>query len=149
MTAIASLIVVVLVASEAWRMQGDTIVRSSTSEGASPTLEDAQRSFYSGRYEDAAALPWVGARRVRPTTSKPASCKRQVCTSRFGERWAILRTANARGSATRARLSRRSRADQILECSPRREVMEHHQNEAAIVLALSTERAQASSRLLS
>jgi hypothetical protein len=56
MTAIASLIVVVLVASEAWRMQGDTIVRSSTSEGASPTLEDAQRSFYSGRYEDAAAL---------------------------------------------------------------------------------------------
>jgi hypothetical protein len=56
MTAIASLVVVVLVASEAWRMQGDTIVRSSTSEGASPTLEDAQRSFYSGRYEDAAAL---------------------------------------------------------------------------------------------
>ncbi len=56
MTAMASLVVVVLVASEAWRMQGDTILRSSTSEGTSPTLEDAQRSFYSGRYEDAAAL---------------------------------------------------------------------------------------------
>jgi hypothetical protein len=56
MTAIASLVVVVLVASEAWRMQDDAVVRSSESEGASPTLEDAQRSFYSGHYEDAAAL---------------------------------------------------------------------------------------------
>ena len=55
MTVIASLVVVALVASEVWRMD-DAVVRSSETEGASPTLEDAQRSFYSGRYEDAAAL---------------------------------------------------------------------------------------------
>lgn len=56
MTAIASLVVVVLVASQLWRMQDDAVVRSSESESASPTLEDAQRSFYSGHYADAAAL---------------------------------------------------------------------------------------------
>ena len=56
MTVVASLIVVVLVVSETWRMQDRAVVRSSESEGASPTLEDAQRSFYSGHYEDASAL---------------------------------------------------------------------------------------------
>lgn len=56
MTAVASLAVVVLVASGAWRMQDATVVRWSESESASPVLEDAQRLFYSGRYEDAAAL---------------------------------------------------------------------------------------------
>jgi hypothetical protein len=56
MTAIASLVVVVLVASQAWRMRDEAMVRSFESEGASPRLEDAQRSFYSGHYEDAAAL---------------------------------------------------------------------------------------------
>jgi len=56
MTAVAFLAVVVLVASEAWRMQDAAVVRWSESESASPALEDAQRLFYSGRYEDAAAL---------------------------------------------------------------------------------------------
>jgi hypothetical protein len=55
-TSVAFLVVVVLVASEAWRIQDGAVVRPSESESASPTLEDAQRSFYSGRYEDAAAL---------------------------------------------------------------------------------------------
>ena len=57
MTAIASLVVVALLAGETWRMQSDAVVRSSEPTGRpAPTLEDAQRSFYSGRYEDAAAL---------------------------------------------------------------------------------------------
>jgi hypothetical protein len=57
MTAIASLVVVALLAGETWRMQSDAVVRSSEpTERAAPTLEDAQRSFYSGRYEDAAEL---------------------------------------------------------------------------------------------
>ena len=57
MTAIASLVVVALLAGETWLMQSDAVVRSSEPTGrAAPTLEDAQRSFYSGRYEDAAAL---------------------------------------------------------------------------------------------
>ena len=56
MTVVVSLIMVVLVVSETWRMQDHAVVRSSESEGASPTLEDAQRSFYSGHYENASAL---------------------------------------------------------------------------------------------
>ena len=41
MTVVASLVVVVLVVSEAWRMQDDTVVRSFESGGASPTARRA------------------------------------------------------------------------------------------------------------
>lgn len=56
MTVVASLIVVGL-ASGVVAMQHDGVARSvERGEGTRPMLEDAQRSFYSGRYEDAAAL---------------------------------------------------------------------------------------------
>ena len=56
MTAIASLVVVVVLGSTVARLHIDAVRWSERTEGASPTLEDAQRSFYSGRYEDAAQL---------------------------------------------------------------------------------------------
>ena len=54
-----------------------------------------------------------------------------------------LAEAVATARATRARLSRQPRADQILERAPRVEVTESARSAAAIVLALSAEGAQA------
>jgi hypothetical protein len=57
MTSIAPAVIVVVLASAVARMQDGGAVRvSERTEGSSATLEDAQRSFYNGRYEDAAAL---------------------------------------------------------------------------------------------
>jgi hypothetical protein len=56
MTAIASLVVVVVLGSTVGRLHIDVARSSERTEGTAPTLADAQRSFYSGRYEDAAQL---------------------------------------------------------------------------------------------
>ena len=56
MTAIASLVVVVVLGSTVGRLHIDVVRWSERTEGTAPALEDAQRSFYSGRYEDAAQL---------------------------------------------------------------------------------------------
>ena len=56
MTAIASLVVVVVLGSTVGRLHIDVSRWSERTEGTAPTLEDAQRLFYSGRYEDAAQL---------------------------------------------------------------------------------------------
>jgi hypothetical protein len=55
MTAVASAVVVVVLASSVARMQSDAIV-AVHNKSVSTTLEDAQRAFYSGRYEDATVL---------------------------------------------------------------------------------------------
>ena len=58
MTSVASVVVVVTVlASAVARTQDPGVVRlSERTERTLPTLEDAQRMFYSGRYEDATAI---------------------------------------------------------------------------------------------
>jgi len=58
MTSAATVVVVVTVlASAVARAQDPAVVRSSErTERTLPTLEDAQRLFYSGRYEDASAV---------------------------------------------------------------------------------------------
>jgi len=57
MTSIASAVVVVVLASTVARVQdGGAVPVLERTEASPATLEDAQESFYSGRYEDAAAL---------------------------------------------------------------------------------------------
>ena len=58
MTSVVSVVVIVMVlASAVARTQDPGVVRlSERTERTLPTLEDAQRMFYSGRYEDATAI---------------------------------------------------------------------------------------------
>jgi hypothetical protein len=57
MAFLASLVVVVALTASVAHMQHATTVRAADrASGSAPRLEDAQRSFYSGRYEDASAL---------------------------------------------------------------------------------------------
>lgn len=56
MTSVASLVVAVALTTVAHMQDDGTVRASDRTGGSSRTLEDAQRSFYSGRYEDAAAI---------------------------------------------------------------------------------------------
>ena len=58
MTSVVSVVVIVMVlASAVARTQDPGVVRlSERTERTLPALEDAQRMFYSGRYEDATAI---------------------------------------------------------------------------------------------
>jgi hypothetical protein len=56
-TLLASLVVIVALTTSVAHMQDAATVRASDrASGSAPRLEDAQRSFYSGRYEDASAI---------------------------------------------------------------------------------------------
>ena len=56
MTFLASLVVVVALTTVAHMQDAPTARASDRTAGSTPRLEDAQRSFYSGRYEDASAM---------------------------------------------------------------------------------------------